>query len=61
VPAFSKSDGKKFLSVEFRNFTVRRASALRQSPQIMEFFATRIARLGKSLDFSPSAVALIHT
>jgi hypothetical protein len=54
-------DGKILLGVLFLNFTVRPASGLRESLQIMELSPLQIAGLGKSLGFSPSAVALIHT
>jgi hypothetical protein len=56
-----KSDGKILLGILFLNFTVRPASGLRESLQITELSPLQIAGLGKSLDFSPSAVALIHT
>jgi hypothetical protein len=48
-----------FLGVLFCNFTVRRASGRRESPQVTEFPPLRIAGLRKSWCFSPAATALI--
>jgi hypothetical protein len=49
-----KSDGKIFLGVLFRNFTVKLKRGTRETLQIRELLPLWIAELGKSLSF-PSA------